>query len=111
MSDIEVQCDPYQNQLTLVLPPHMGYALHRSFRRCYENEPRNRKVRIDMSRMRHIDSATIGMLLMLLEHFNASADSVQLVGIQPPVARVLELCKLQHHFKLLPVATIQRSVA
>ncbi|WP_250463119.1 STAS domain-containing protein [Microbulbifer litoralis] len=63
--------------LTIRVCGNFDFNLHRDFQRAYQNlSPAPRHYRIDLSETLHLDSAALGMLLLLRDHCLGDEDDV-----------------------------------
>jgi len=61
-----------------------------------------RQVVLDMTRIQHISSATLGVFIILNETLRANGRRLNLAAVQPPIAKILEITKLDKVLGIYP---------
>lgn len=92
------------DSLTIRVIGNFDFHVHRDFQRAYQNlssPPLN--YRIDLSETSHLDSAALGMLLLLRDHCareDGSRASVELLNANDHVANILAVSNFDKIFKI-----------
>ena len=92
--------------LTIRISGSFDFNLHREFQRAYQNLPTcPRRCRIDLSETLHLDSAALGMLLLLRDHCLGRAGAldrhaVELFGANNHVENILQVSNFDKIFTL-----------
>lgn len=91
--------------LTIRVSGSFDFNMHREFLRAYQNlSPPPRLYCIDLSETRHLDSAALGMLLLLRDHcLDAGGDrqcSIELQNANDHVANILAVSNFDKIFKI-----------
>lgn len=91
--------------LIITVRGRFEYHEHATFRDAYESAPDGvRSYRVDLDAVEHIDSAALGMLILLRRHAESRGGSVSLAGARPQVRRVLDVARFERLFTILPAA-------
>lgn len=77
------------------------FSIHKAFRDAYKNISTVRKVIVDLSEVEYMDSAALGMLLLLREHAHLHSASVTLRAPRADVSRVLEIANFGRLFEIV----------
>lgn len=86
--------------LTIRVTGTLDFKSHAEFRRAYEGAgARPRNVVIDMAEADYIDSAALGMLLLMRQHFGDGA-SFAVTNPKPAVMKILQVANFQKLFKV-----------
>jgi HptB-dependent secretion and biofilm anti anti-sigma factor len=87
--------------MTITLPDHFTFALHRIFRDIYINvrQP-GCEFRIDLGATEYMDSSALGMLLLLNEHAKGLGGSVLIARPRQTIRRVLEIASFDKLFRI-----------
>jgi len=86
--------------LTIRVTGTLDFKSHAEFRRAYEGTgARPRNVVIDMAEANYIDSAALGMLLLMRQHFGEGA-SFAVTNTKPAVLKILQVANFQKLFKV-----------
>ena len=91
--------------LHLQIPARFDLKVHRNFRDAYQpwlERDEIKFVQIDFSETDYIDSAALGMLLLLRRQCRDSGRVVSLAGAHGMVAEVLRIAKFDTLFGWLP---------
>ncbi|MEG3639436.1 STAS domain-containing protein [Magnetococcus sp. PR-3] len=90
MDTIQVVESESHNRTVLVLPAAFTFRLYNEFRGCYESLDQHVEVEIDLSKVTHLDSSALGMLVAVWEHMGRSSEKVVLTNMSEPVRKILE---------------------
>jgi anti-anti-sigma factor len=77
------------------------YLCHREFRDAYRYEPENTRFEIDLYRTEALDSAALGMLLLLRDHAGREHCDIVIRGCAPNIKRILEIASFDKLFKIV----------
>lgn len=83
-----------EDNATLALNGRFDFSAHRDFRGAYTTQLENPKIRavtIDFARVDYMDSAALGMLLLLRQGAEDAGKSVVLCGATGSVQKILEI--------------------
>lgn len=92
--------------LTIRVSGNFDFHMHREFQRAYQNLSSSpKKYRIDLSETLHIDSAALGMLLLLRDHCLGDEDDagqckVELLNANDHVENILTVSNFDKIFTL-----------
>lgn len=78
---------------------HFGFSLHKQFRDAWLGSPRGQRFIIDMARVEHIDSAALGMLLVLREQAGGDQAHIEIANCAPTIYKLLQVADFQSLFK------------
>ncbi|MBF0125158.1 MAG: STAS domain-containing protein [Magnetococcales bacterium] len=90
--------------IRIELPDRFVFTLHNDFRHTYESylAPRpGRKFVIDFAKTSYMDSAALGMLLVMREAVGGDTVPIHLVNARPAVRKILEAAFFHELFKLV----------
>ncbi len=86
------------NHCAIDLSGRFDFSCRGDFRASYVNTPRGSSYIVDFTRVDYIDSAALGMLLMLKEHAG-DANLVTLIGCNGQPAQVLKIANFHKIFR------------
>ena len=95
----------HDDVLRLQTPSRFDLTVHRAFRVAYQpglEHEAVKLVQVDLSQTEYIDSAALGMLLLLRRHCRDSGRVVSLTGAHGMVAGVLRIAKFDTLFGWTP---------
>lgn len=72
------------------------------FRKAYEQEPVAKKIVIDFKKTNYLDSAALGMLLLLREKVNKDSGRVKLINLNGQVNSILKIANFHKLFEIEP---------
>ncbi len=75
----------------VLAPLRFSYSSHGSFYRLFKDKPSNMKYIISMENTQFIDSAALGLLLVLYDHVGKDRHKVALTGCPPNIKRLLNI--------------------
>ncbi|MEW5248544.1 STAS domain-containing protein [Microbulbifer sp. 2201CG32-9] len=93
-------------ELTIRVAGSFDFSLHPDFQRAYQNfSPSPKCYSVDLSETSYLDSAALGMLLLLRDHCygdgsRAEAQRVELVNPRPHVANILAASNFDRIFTI-----------
>lgn len=87
--------------LTIYVAGVFDFKLHAAFRAAYEGvAPRPRRYVVDLSQTEYLDSAALGMLLLLRKFAACDDNCVSISNAAPSVAKILKIANFQKLFKV-----------
>lgn len=75
------------------------FSMHQAFRDAYKDMNTVRNVVVDLTKVDYMDSAALGMLLLLREHLQSNSGSITLRRPTGDVRRVLDIANFSRLFK------------
>lgn len=93
--------DTSRNQLTIHVSGRFDFHATRAFRDTYRDQilPSGRYV-VDLGQASYMDSAALGMLLLLREHAAEQAASVAIRGANDDLKRILAIARFEQIFEI-----------
>ncbi len=89
------------SEMTLKIVGRFDFSQHQAFRAALETPDNNvRNFTVDLGKSEYMDSAALGMLLLLLEKVGGSRDRVKIVNPNPSVRKILEIANFDKLFTL-----------
>ncbi|MBF0181563.1 MAG: STAS domain-containing protein [Magnetococcales bacterium] len=87
--------------VTITLDGKFVFSEHREFRDTYKDKPPKTRYVLDFRRVTYMDSAALGMLLLLNEHNKSGGtDLIKIVNCTPQVAKVFEIANFSQLFTI-----------
>ena len=88
--------------LTVSVTGNFGFDSHKDFRATYADLPPSsaRKYIIDLSQVSYMDSAALGMLLVLRERSGGDASNITLKGATDNVQKILDISRFEQLFSI-----------
>src|SRR3978361_1766687 len=77
------------------------FSCHPSFREAYSNAPNGTEFIVDMADASYMDSAALGMLLLLREHVQQSSGRVSITNCRGQTYDVLQIANFHRLFKIV----------
>ncbi len=98
---IQHHLDRERNQLTIQVPERFDFQANRAFREAYREQvlPSGRYI-VDLGQARYMDSAALGMLLLLREHATAQDAAVAIHGANADLKRILTIARFEQLFEI-----------
>jgi anti-anti-sigma factor len=89
-----------ENNKTITIAPvgRFTFEMAREFRSAYRDEPPTMQYIIDLSETDYMDSAALGMLLLLLQHVEEKRERVRLIKCKPDITNLLEMAQFHKRF-------------
>lgn len=88
-------------ELQIRIDGRFDFSDHKSFRNAYSEVDAGKiAFKIDMSRTDYIDSAALGMLLLLRERAGGDSAKICISGCQTDVRKVLEVSRFHQLFEI-----------
>jgi len=91
--NIKSDYSPYEDTLKIRVSGKFTHAVHAEFTDAYKSLPASnrRKYIIDLSATEYMDSAALGMLLILRERAGAEQAQITLLGAVNEVKKILDI--------------------
>jgi len=87
-------------QLTIVLNDRLDFSSHGAFRDTYRSlDPSQFEITIDFKNTSYIDSAALGMLLVLRERAGGSRARITLKSCRAEVQQIMDITHFEELFK------------
>jgi HptB-dependent secretion and biofilm anti anti-sigma factor len=99
VNSLDVRRD--KDQLAVGLHGRFDFAIYPEFRRLFGELDRARTVTIDMSDVDYMDSAALGMLLLLEQRVPRGGSRIRLLGAQGQPRDVLEIAAFSQYFDIV----------
>jgi len=89
-----------EKKMTMVLSERFDFSCHGDFRDAYRSvDPTQFEITIDFRATDYIDSAALGMLLVLRERAGGDRANITLKSCQPSVQQILDITHFEELFK------------
>ncbi len=89
-----------EKKITIVLSERFDFSCHGDFRDAYQSvDPTQFDITVDFKRTDYIDSAALGMLLVLRERAGGDQARITIKGCQPTVQQILDITHFEKLFK------------
>ncbi|MCB1868046.1 MAG: STAS domain-containing protein [Gammaproteobacteria bacterium] len=86
-------------EISIRVEGRFDFSLHKSFREAYSlADARKTRYQIDLSRAEYIDSAALGMLLLLRERAGGDDASIRISGCRDEIQRILQVSRFHELF-------------
>lgn len=94
--------DQDSRTLTIKVSGRFDFSLHREFKAAYAQLPDlpRWRIQVDLSRVDYMDSAALGMLLVLRERAGGEQARIALQGAQSTVLQILQVSSFERLFTL-----------
>ncbi len=90
-----------QDNITTIRPGDtFDYSEQAEFRKAYESVPKNQQFVIDFRDTRYLDSAALGMLLLLREYAGEEQAKITLVNCDDEVKNIFRISNFNKLFKI-----------
>lgn len=77
------------------------FSSHQEFRDAYSHvEPSRASFTVDLSQTEYLDSAALGMLLVLRERAGGEKADIVLTGCNPSVQQIMDITRFERLFKI-----------
>ena len=89
------------SRLTIYLPETFVFSNYREFRSAYQDiPPETRTITLNLEKTEYMDSAALGMLMLLHEHCTDSNRAVEIVNFSDYVRKLLTTTQLAQYFSI-----------
>ena len=98
---IQNHIDTGRNQLTIHVSNRFDFHVTRAFRNAYRDQvlPSGRYI-VDLGQTDYMDSAALGMLLILREQVGGDATSIRIINCQDDIKNILRISKFEQYFEI-----------
>lgn len=86
---------------TIKVSGRFDFSCHRTFRDAYAQAPAQSDFVVDMAEATYVDSAALGMLLLLRDHAQRNGTRVLIANCNGSPKEVLEIANFRRLFKFL----------
>lgn len=76
------------------------FSLQKAFRAAYRDCPPDMRYQVNLARVEYLDSAALGMLLLLRQHAGDTRDSVTLCQPGEAVEKILKVANFDRIFEI-----------
>ena len=90
--------DTKSNTLTISISGNFDFSVHPAFRSAYDHADDSLNVIVNLNQTEYMDSAALGMLLLLDEHF--PNQTIKITGCNKFIKQVLEIANFQKKFDI-----------
>lgn len=100
---MSITVEKYNNGtgLKIKISGRFDFSAHRDFREAYSKiDPVQTSFNIDLSETSYMDSAALGMLLVLRERAGGSRADITLTGYNKSVGQILEISRFEQLFQI-----------
>jgi HptB-dependent secretion and biofilm anti anti-sigma factor len=87
-------------EVTIAVRGTFDFSVHKQFRSTYVDSSPSTLFTVDLRGADHLDSAALGMLLVLRKFAGGDDAQVRLINANPAVMRVLEIARFDRLFSL-----------
>jgi HptB-dependent secretion and biofilm anti anti-sigma factor len=88
------------NTTVIKISGRFDFSCHNEFRQAYASHPAGGSIVVDMADASYLDSAALGMLLLLRDHATATGSPVLLSNCQGQPREVLRIANFDRLFKI-----------
>lgn len=92
------------SELTITIDGRFDFSQYREFRQAYSQGTPSIRYKINLSGVDYMDSAALGMLLLMRDHAGGDAASISLVGYSERIRKILEISRFDVLFNLRSAA-------
>lgn len=91
----------HEKKVIIILGDRFDFSCHDEFRNTYRSLDLGQlEIIVDFARAEYIDSAALGMLLVLRERAGGDSAKIILKSCQPSVRQIMDITRLNKLFKL-----------
>ncbi|MEM7261202.1 MAG: STAS domain-containing protein [Planctomycetota bacterium] len=88
------------DRVVLEIPGRFDFNVQHDFRQAYRSEDPGHEYVVDLAETEYVDSAALGMLLMLRDHAGGDQAKVLIENCSPPVRKLLERARCDEFFPI-----------
>jgi anti-anti-sigma factor len=96
---VEARLTNNDEEMVISVSGHFDFTIANDFRNCYRNDPPKKMYIIDLAAVEFIDSAAIGMILLLREYTNNNA-AIRVINCKPGIKKVLEISHIDRFVEI-----------
>jgi len=90
----------HEKKITIALESHFDFSCHGEFRDAYQSvDPSQFEITIDFGNTDYIDSAALGMLLVLRERAGGEKANIILKSCRASVQQIMDITRFDKLFK------------
>ena len=89
---------------TLKIEGRFDFSVHRQFREAYRAETPTAQYLVDLGQVDYMDSAALGMLLLLREHTEAKGLAVRIINCTEQPRQAIEIAQFSKFFEVSDAA-------
>lgn len=89
-----------EKKLTISISGNFDFSIQKAFREAYQNTDDVISYGIDLANTDYMDSAALGMLLLLRKHAGGDNADVSLNGVNDTVRKILDVAKFDRLFNI-----------
>lgn len=97
---ITIEAKAEHNVVLITIEGRFDFTCHADFRKAYASAPTAAKFRVDLANATYMDSAALGMLLLLREKVRGDASRVEITNAQGQPKDVLSVANFGQLFRL-----------
>lgn len=97
---ISIENNFVQNQVIVTLDGRFDFMCHADFRKSFADAPKGTNFVVDLGKVTYMDSAALGMLLLLRERVSGDPTRVELRNAQGQPREVLNVANFGQIFRL-----------
>ena len=90
-----------ENCRIIKISGRFDFSCHSSFREAYTGSPNGTEFVVDMADASYMDSAALGMLLLLREHVQQQGGRVTITSCRGQIYDVLQIANFHRLFKIV----------
>ena len=99
---IQVNVNDGNDDIKIKILGRFDFSEHKAFRDAYSKiDPTQASITIDLSKTIYMDSAALGMLLVLRERAGGNHSDITIVGFNESVGQILQISRFENLFKVL----------
>lgn len=98
---VKIEVNKKDSRVVIRVAGQFDYQCHREFRDAYRYEPENMHFEIDLHRTETLDSAALGMLLLLRDHAGREKSNITIKGSSPNIKRIFQIASFDKLFKVI----------
>lgn len=88
------------NVSTIKINENFNFSCQAEFRQTYEKIPKSNRFVLDFSKTSYIDSAALGMLLLLKEYAGGDGSKIEIIKCKPEVQNIFQISNFGQLFKI-----------
>jgi anti-anti-sigma factor len=89
------------NRTVIKINGRFDFSCHSSFREAYSGMPAGTEFIVDMGEASYMDSAALGMLLLLREHVQQQGGRMSIINCRGQTYEVLQIANFHKLFKIV----------
>jgi len=101
MSSLTTTKSKAGNEVTLDISGDFNYMLHRDFREAYRDEQPDTVYVINLFKTEYMDSAALGMLLLLREHAGGDRAKIIIKGCRDSLRKIFSIARFDELFEII----------